>query len=59
MVMNSTDSDRAIMSGELFLAGMFPPNADEMWADDGLKWQPIPVHITPQEIDRVCALCMI
>lgn len=53
ILMNSTDADRALMSGELFLAAMFPPTEDEMWSDDGLKWQPIPVHSTPAELDRV------
>jgi lysosomal acid phosphatase len=53
MLMNSTDTDRALMSGELFLAAMFPPTEDEIWSDDGLKWQPIPVHSTPEELDRM------
>lgn len=50
IIMNTTETDRAMMSGETFLAGMFPPTKDEMWADDGLRWQPIPVF---EVYDRV------
>lgn len=53
ILMNSTNTDRALMSAELFLAGMFPPTVDELWADDGLKWQPIPVHTDLKELNNV------
>lgn len=50
---NSSDMDRTIMSAECFLAGFFPPNADEMWSENGLKWQPVPIHSIPAESDKV------
>ncbi|XP_065201847.1 prostatic acid phosphatase-like [Planococcus citri] len=50
---NSSDMDRTIMSAECFLAGFFPPSAEERWADDGLKWQPVPIRAIPAEIDTV------
>lgn len=53
LMMNSSDLDRTLMSAEVFLAGLLPPNEDEMWADDGLKWQPIPVHTKPYDEDEV------
>lgn len=38
----STDFDRAIMSAQANLAGLFPPtHDDEKWHDD-ILWQPIP-----------------
>lgn len=49
LLMNSSLHDRAMMSAEVFLAGLLPPNAEEMWADDNLRWQPIPVHVNPQD----------
>ena len=51
--MNSTNTDRALMSAELFLAGMFPPTENELWADDGLKWQPVPVHTNLKQLNNV------
>lgn len=42
-----------MMSAELVLAGFMPPKKREMWADDGLRWQPIPVHTLPQQLDEV------
>lgn len=53
VLMNSTNTDRALMSAELFLAGMFPPTENELWADDGLKWQPVPVHTEQKEQNNV------
>lgn len=50
---NSSDMDRTIMSAECFLAGFFPPNGDEVWSENGLKWQPIPIHTIPAELDTV------
>lgn len=48
----STDFDRTIMSAQVALAGLFPPNEDEKWNDE-LLWQPIPVHTIPMSIDHV------
>lgn len=41
----STTSERAILTGQLFLAGFYPPTSDkkEKWNPD-LLWQPIPVY---------------
>lgn len=39
----TTDVDRTHMSCQSNLAGLFPPTEDEMF-EDGLYWQPIPVH---------------
>lgn len=53
MYIVSTDFDRAIMSAQSSLAGMFPPTtAEEIWNED-IKWQPIPVHTIPQESDNL------
>lgn len=46
----STDFDRTLMSAECVLAGMYPPKENQMF-DPDLKWQPIPVHTTPQKDD--------
>lgn len=48
----STDFDRAIMSAQTNLAGMFPPTEDEKWNDD-IPWQPIPLHSIPEEMDTM------
>jgi len=53
LLMNSSGKDRTMMSAELVLAGFMPPKPQEMWADDGLKWQPIPVHTVPLKLDQV------
>ena len=42
----STSSDRAIMSMQLVLAGLFPPSSEQIWNDE-INWQPIPVHYVP------------
>ncbi|XP_065219168.1 prostatic acid phosphatase-like isoform X2 [Planococcus citri] len=52
----SSDVDRTIMSGLTFLAGFLYPNENEMWADDGLKWQPVPVRQIPLDQDYTLAL---
>ncbi|XP_065201877.1 lysosomal acid phosphatase-like isoform X2 [Planococcus citri] len=47
----SSNLDRTIMSAECFMAGFFPPSSSEMWTDDGLRWQPIPIRAIPSELD--------
>ena len=45
------------MSGQLVLAGMFPPNSDSpssMW-NPKVFWQPIPIHTLPPAEDNVRA----
>ncbi|XP_065205551.1 prostatic acid phosphatase-like [Planococcus citri] len=49
----SSDLDRTIMSAECFLAGFFPPSSNETWADDGLKWQPVPIRAIPVDLDNI------
>ena len=52
ILVNSSDVDRTIMSAELFLAGLDPPDATEMW-NDKIYWQPVPVHTLPKPLDNV------
>lgn len=39
------------MSAETNLAGLYPPEKDQMW--DLLKWMPIPVHTIPRTEDHI------
>lgn len=48
----STEHDRAIMSAQANLAGMFEPKGDEIWHKK-ILWQPIPVHTLPTEMDNI------
>lgn len=47
-----TDFDRTLMSAEAAMAGLFPPQSDEIWNDE-LFWQPIPVHTVPQNLETI------
>ncbi|KAI4459619.1 acid phosphatase-related [Holotrichia oblita] len=40
---HSTYTSRTMMSAQLVLAGMWPPNEVQRW-NPKLNWQPIPVH---------------
>lgn len=42
------------MSAESNLAGFFPPDGNQIWNND-IKWQPIPIHTTPEKLDGVLA----
>lgn len=47
---HSGDSERALMSAQAALAGLFPPTEDEKW-NQNLMWHPIPVRMVPDELD--------
>lgn len=42
------------MSAEADLAGLFPPNKDQVW-NPNIPWQPIPVHTMPETLDELLA----
>lgn len=42
------------MSAELNLAGLYPPEGDQIW-NKALKWQPIPIHTLPEVEDAILA----
>lgn len=42
------------MSAESNLAGLFPPERDQVWNRD-IKWQPVPIHTIPEKLDGVLA----
>ncbi|XP_051173261.1 prostatic acid phosphatase-like [Leptopilina boulardi] len=48
---HSTDVDRTLMSAESNLAGLYPPEGNQVW--DILKWMPIPVHTIPEKQDHI------
>lgn len=48
----STDNDRAIMSAQALLAGLFKPTKDEIWNEE-ILWQPVSVHTLADESDTL------
>lgn len=48
----TTDTDRTIMSAQANLAALFMPIESEIW-NEKILWQPIPVHMVPQKMDTV------
>lgn len=50
----STDVDRTLMSAYCTLAGLYEPHKNN-W-HRGIKWQPIPVHTVPENLDPVLAM---
>lgn len=50
----STDVDRTLMSAYCNLAGLYEPKKNN-W-NKNMKWQPIPVHTIPEELDQVLAM---
>ncbi|XP_065723269.2 prostatic acid phosphatase isoform X1 [Drosophila suzukii] len=50
----STDVDRTLMSAQSNLAGLYEPQGEDIWNAD-IKWQPIPIHTTPEKEDPILA----
>ncbi|KAM9239726.1 lysosomal acid phosphatase [Leptosomus discolor] len=48
----STDCDRTLMSAEANLAGLYPPEGQQMF-NPNISWQPIPVHTVPESAERL------
>uniref|UniRef100_A0A8B9BHI7 Lysosomal acid phosphatase n=1 Tax=Anser brachyrhynchus TaxID=132585 RepID=A0A8B9BHI7_9AVES len=48
----STDYDRTLMSAEANLAGLYPPERQQMF-NPNISWQPIPVHTVPESGERL------
>lgn len=51
----STDVDRTLMSAAHNLAGMFPPQNNQIWSDS-LLWQAIPIHTVSSDNDYVLGM---
>lgn len=49
----STDTDRTLMSAEANCAGLFPPMSKEEKWNKEILWQPIPVHTIPHLMDHI------
>lgn len=43
------------MSAQATLAGLFPPNGQQVWHKD-IHWQPVPVHTIPSKLDYLLRL---
>ncbi|KAH8241254.1 hypothetical protein KR032_005448 [Drosophila birchii] len=50
----STDVDRTLMSAQSNLAGLYEPQGEDVW-NPAIKWQPIPIHTTPEKDDPILA----
>ncbi|XP_066147759.1 venom acid phosphatase Acph-1-like [Euwallacea fornicatus] len=48
----TTDYNRTKASLQLVLAGLFPPNEEQMW-NRNLMWQPVPYNYAPRNQDRI------
>ncbi|CAH1956939.1 unnamed protein product [Acanthoscelides obtectus] len=51
----SSDVDRAIMTAESMLAGLYPPPKEDIWFEH-LLWEPIPVHTIPCGYDSFISM---
>ncbi|CAG9769945.1 unnamed protein product [Ceutorhynchus assimilis] len=48
----STDVDRTLMSAASNLAGLYPPEDDQVW-NSAIPWQAIPIHTIPKLEDPI------
>jgi hypothetical protein len=55
LLMKSSATDRCLMSGQVVLAGLYPPKGMQVWNPE-LKWQPIPIHSTPRHLDQLIVM---
>nr|XP_032800795.1 prostatic acid phosphatase-like isoform X2 [Petromyzon marinus] len=52
LFVRSTDVDRTLMSAQVNLAGLFPPQGAQQWNPE-ITWQPLPVHTQSQDTDML------
>lgn len=43
------------MSAAANLAGLFPPDEDDVWSKEMPNWMPIPIHTLPEHFDHIIA----
>ncbi|KAJ8982217.1 hypothetical protein NQ317_013519 [Molorchus minor] len=54
ITVSSSNFDRCLMSAAVNLAGLYPPEDDQIWNKE-LLWQPIPIHTAPIQQDPLLA----
>lgn len=53
----SSNAERALQSGLMVLAGLYPPIGDEIW-NTNITWYPVPLHAWDDHEDPVLILCL-